>query len=223
MAKVVLVWNEHPTEVVAGYHARKVADILRKKYGHEVMVEKVPFKKTNTGIVAHNSPAKAVNALRVLTSSRGVTAQFSKKHAAPAFNFHTSSQKSFEQSEKRKPENFRVGNSNIEIEPILSFSPFSSEIIFQHGSNPLQHEIEIPAFYERLPKTSYGRRREKLIHSKTLAHLEGIAYTGALRDVYHLERTPLSHSKQKKYLSPIISEKIAAAIHERLTAAPKHK
>ena len=33
MAKVVLVWNEHPTEVVAGFHCRKVAEILKKSTG----------------------------------------------------------------------------------------------------------------------------------------------------------------------------------------------
>ena len=50
MAKVVLVWNEHPTEVVAGYHARKVAQILKEKYGHEVIMEKVRVAETNYGL-----------------------------------------------------------------------------------------------------------------------------------------------------------------------------
>ncbi len=48
MAKVVLIWNEHPTEVVAGFHAREVAEILRRPpYNHEVIVEKIPTRETN--------------------------------------------------------------------------------------------------------------------------------------------------------------------------------
>lgn len=46
MARIVILWNEHPTETLAGYHARKVMRLL-KDYGHEVIQEKIPFRACN--------------------------------------------------------------------------------------------------------------------------------------------------------------------------------
>ena len=96
MAKVVLVWNEHPTEVVAGFHARKVAKILKEKYGHEVVMEKIPVAETNYGtITSRKRPKKRVDALEKLRPSLNIARQLSAKHDAITFNFHCSPAKSF--------------------------------------------------------------------------------------------------------------------------------
>ncbi|MFH0713426.1 MAG: hypothetical protein V1722_03110 [Candidatus Micrarchaeota archaeon] len=91
MAKVVLVWNEHPTEVVAGFHARKVAAILRKKYGHEVVMEKIPAAETAYGIVKRLPLEKIIDALdsHLIFDSNEHARRIGRRHGAFAFNFHS--------------------------------------------------------------------------------------------------------------------------------------
>ncbi len=92
MAKIVIVLGEHPTEVVAAFHARKVAKILREKYGHDVIVEKVPLEETNYGIVrkvpvgkgklSASEAKKAVIKLISLKDSPGLTESALARHCA---------------------------------------------------------------------------------------------------------------------------------------------
>ncbi len=112
MAKIVLVWNEHPTEVVAGYHCRAVAKLLRGM-GHEVIVEKIPAKETNYGIITHDheKPKSAFEKLAQLKISIEVAREAAEKHDAFAFNFHASPPDVQGNSMQLSPDDFKIGES----------------------------------------------------------------------------------------------------------------
>ncbi len=226
MAKVVLVWNEHPTEVIAGYHARKVAEILKEKYGHEVIVEKIPARKTNYGIVSKvSSTADAETALDKLSKlkpsfTRG--REFSKKHGAATFNFHCSRSIGMGQARQKPLKKFKVGFENPREHKI---GGFLHEITFIGNPQENHFVVEIPAKTQELPERI---RQQKRMQIKEIRKQNRVAEEVGYRtpperiiwetkDSYQLESMGLKAKGQRKYLSPIISEKIAAAIHERLT------
>ncbi len=95
MAEIVFAFNEHPTEAIAGVHARQVARILREEYGHGVVFHKFNWRKTNFGIVkrcarGELSPEQAVKKLLDLDSSRNLAQKLASKYNRWCFNFHAS-------------------------------------------------------------------------------------------------------------------------------------
>jgi len=215
MAKVVLIWNEHPTEVVAGFHARKVAEILRgKKYRHKVIVKKVPVAETNYGIVRKYSPIEAVQQLIELKDSYEFAQEAARENKAICFNFHASSPSIMGAAAWQKPGNFEVG----EFSPLQPGYP--TEIAFQRNRNANHYLIELPGV--NLPlKRKIRRKREEQRKAVFLANNLSNTYPShlekRLNPTYHLYRMPLADKRQQKYLHPAISEKIAQAIHERIT------
>lgn len=205
MAKVVLVWNEHPTEVVAGFHARKVAQLLRKR-GHEVVVEKIPVSETNYGIVrASANSAELTKRLRKLTHSLEIARRFKEKHKAFAFNFHASKASVLGEAAKKQPDEFTIGHytnfydlvNNSEIAIIGSEKHFI---------------VEVPGINMPIPERNAKINRQRI--SRLGFESQG---TNDLQLKYYVEHMPLKHKGQQKYLDPVISEKIAAAIHERIS------
>ncbi len=225
MAKVVLVWNEHPTEVVAGYHARKVAKILKEKYGHEVILEKIPVRETNYGIVRRVGkgvePKRAAQELVDLEISLEKAAKAARKHQTPAFNFHASEHTELGNASTARPEHFNVEEVNPH-EVHRSGALIKSEILMQWLPNTNHFVIEIPAFYKYMRKAQLEKHQKQVhkVFSEILAMEETkrtrMAELDTLSD-YHTRYTPLNEPEQQKFLHPAISEKIAAAIHERIT------
>ncbi len=226
MAKVVLVWNEHPTEVVAGFHARKVAKILKERYGHEVIMEKIPVGETNYGILQNEKPSTAALYISALDSSMEIANKTSEEHAVGTFNFHATPFKDVAEAKTKAPKEFTVG------EKLLSGSitdifhgPHEIEFTREPGEN--HYVVEMPAFETRIPYRIRKRRQQKLKAATRAADRDltwnelGMAEYG-LRSGYHLSYMPLRHPSQQKYLHPAISEKIAAAIHERITQRKPH-
>jgi len=211
LARIVLQWNEHPTEVVAGFHARKVAEILRNKYGHEVMMEKIPVAETNYGVVKNKSPRAAiVAALWGLKSALGRAEAASKTHSAFAFNFHSSKASAMADADTRPTKRFRVG-----IQPYLDFS--DTELMIAHKKGDKHAVVEVPAFYEAMPENVRKRQIEQLtkIGKATGGGIgDQFMQLTELKPDYYLERTPLRHKQQQKYLDPAISEKLAKAINK---------
>ncbi|MFH0713425.1 MAG: hypothetical protein V1722_03105 [Candidatus Micrarchaeota archaeon] len=87
--------------------------------------------------------------------------------------------------------------------------------------------MEIPAYYEELQTKTAKLQREKAIAAERLARNDAkLLARGefsfrrlvhSLRAVYHECRTPLHHPEQAKFKDAAISEKIAAAIHRKIT------
>ncbi len=219
MAKVVLVWNEHPTEVVAGFHARRVAKILREKYGHEVIVEKIPPGETNYGIVRRENPKQAAKKLAKLPSSFSITARYAKKHDTFAFNFHASIVSQLGDANAMAPEHFRVGT--FKTRELSPDSPYPSEIAIEGNPTARHYIVELPGVYSDIGKRIRERNREQVKRVfKQLFSLKQRLSRRAIGETnpgYHYNATKLAPVQQKKYLHPVISEKIAAAIHERVT------
>lgn len=157
MAKVVLVWNEHPTEVVAGFHARKVAQILREKYGHEVVMEKIPVAETNYGIVSRTkNPRTVQKRLSNLKSSIEIAQEIEAKHNLPAFNFHCSEASGMGKAIERNPKDF-------ELEELL-FLPFSklpAELVLFRKPWQNHFVLEMPAYEETTPERIYEKKSKK--------------------------------------------------------------
>ncbi len=221
MAKVVLVWNEHPTEVVAGFHARKVANILREKYGHEVVVEKTPVGKTIYGMARAGTPKEAFETLlKDFKIKDRISDEAATKHLAPVFNFHSSSPSVMGQAQERNPDEFNV--MEVKQGDHSPFNGFKGEIQFIESGQ--HHYVEVPGILEDLPKKSKAKQEKRIKAVRDARPLDWDAIAGtdpSLADHYQLKRTPLGKSEQQKYLHPAISEKIAAAIHERITEKRK--
>ena len=224
MAKVVLVWNEHPTEVVAGYHCRAVAEILRKRYGHKVVIKKIPVGKTYYGIVSKVSNAEeaaiAANKLRKLKPSIERAQAFSKTYNAPVFNFHCSDRTVMGEAAKRTVSKFRIGK------PDERKDKFHSEIGLHGNKRKGGFVVEVPAAFMLFKNNKLAERRFAQIltvfsSAKQQSKRTAMQITSDLTIAYHTGTTPLKHPEQQKYLSPAISEKIAQAIHERITERRK--
>ncbi len=215
MAKVVLVWNEHPTEVVAGFHARKVARILREKYGHEVIMEKIPARETNYGIVQRNIPRRAIVQLSTLSDSYEWAKMKAEKHGATAFNFHASEPELMCEAAKRHVTKFRVGEFSAHRR-----TKAKSEIEFNKMNNG-NFVIEVPGIIAEIPgpKGEVNLARIRNIR-RTLGErvdMDAQIVRKRTEHQYHSQLMQLHSPEQQKYLSPVISEKIAAAIHKRIS------
>ncbi len=226
MAKVVIVWNEHPTEVVAGFHARKVAKILKERYGHEVIVEKIPPGETNYGIVQRVSRKTATSVakqLAMLPSSGEVAERYSDAHNAFAFNFHASEASRMHAARFKEPEAFEVGEINNRGAGYIF--GFPAEITIQrHGKRA--HVVEVPGIRIALPKEKSaiiaGKLKLIIGAVERPSHLrisveDYYRIRSSINEGYHSEVYDLVHPAQQKYKDKAISEKIAAAIHERIT------
>ncbi len=218
MAKVVLVWNEHPTEVVAGFHARKVARILREKYGHEVVVEKNAVTETTYGALYKNDVNETARTLENFSTSGEIAISAAMRYNAPAFNFHASTFRYLGQAEEKKPSRFKVGEHVDDLAATLSFMAglrhwSEIELFRQKKSN--SYVVEVPSFEVELPAKIRKKLREKLDRAARTGD-----FVPALTDeiARHISNyNPLWHPSQQKYLHPAISEKIAAAIHKRIS------
>lgn len=232
MAKVVLVWNEHPTEVIAGHHCRQVAKILRKM-GHEVIVKKIAARDTIYGTVRHDNYAAAGKKLLNTKPTAEITEEFATKFNAMAFNFHGYAATALRRYRAKKPERLTIKEKSIKKSLMIK-----GDVCFYRVS-PRAFAIEIPGIMEKLPKEKRAVQKERLNQalygaikakertntSKTLwkrfldhpMQMDQILNTTAAR--YHLDRMPMNLPEQQNFKSPIISEKIAAAIHERISAS----
>ena len=219
MAKVVLVWNEHPTEVVAGFHCRKVAEILKKKYGHEVVIEKIPAKETNYGIVTKEPDKKtALQKLNDLKHSIDIAKEYADKHNTFAFNFHASPTTAFEKATIKSPKKFQVGQRHPQ-----EWGPYPFEITFENIPGTAHFVVEVPAEVRRLPEKLKEKNEAELHKTAMEQQLSPIIHSYAklsnlLRRVYFTEQMGLKNPGQRRYLKRMISEKIAYAIHKRITA-----
>ncbi len=229
MAKVVLVWNEHPTEVVAGFHARKVARILREKYGHTVVLKKTPAKETNYGIVSRLKPNDAVDALRhiVTLSSEEKARSAGLRHKALAFNFHCSPDFKFKQAQERRADEFRISTiqhtyADDPNETALGATG-TAELLFLEDADRQAWTIEMPGYYEELKINTSKRQRKRgdavwsAVQQKRVGLIERDRIEHTLVRSYHEFRTPLKHENQKKYIDAAVSEKIAREIHEKIS------
>ncbi len=228
MAKVVLVWNEHPTEVVAGFHARKVAEILRRKYKHRVIIEKVSPRETNYGILktVEQPPRQIARALAELKTSAEIAKKFEAKHKAPAFNFHASGPHQMGNAREKSPNEFQLGEVDPENHYFTGF-PFELALA-PYGRS---YVLEMPGALDDLNSKKKALAKKAIRKVRRSSKPSTLFVTGPFgyrlgvyervlmhtRNSYHLQRMPLAAPEQQKYLHPAISEKIAAAIHERIT------
>ncbi len=211
-----MVWNEHPTEVVAGFHCRAVAKLLRGM-GHEVIVEKIPAKETIYGMARSGTPQEAYE--KLLANQENINRipnKVAAKHKAAVFNFHSSPPLAMGKSEKLDPKEFRV--SEIDYTDLNGLTKIKDEIQFIKSGK--QHYIEVPGILETLPEKTRAKHEAKIQAIRNLRQLQWSIFAGikpSLADHYQTQRTPLHVSEQQKYLHPAISEKIAAAIHKRIS------
>lgn len=165
MSRIVLVWNEHPTEVLAGYHARKAAQLLRKK-GHEVIVEKIPVSQTPFGILreiklgmgseTERLVREAAVKLLNVKSSEEITDELKARRKADfCFNFHTTS--THVSSPVEKISLTEVGRKP-EAHPGRSITFYSSK-------DGRRAEIEMPDYALQLTERQAGdfEKRLKLV------------------------------------------------------------
>ncbi|MBI4406658.1 hypothetical protein HY571_01975, partial [Candidatus Micrarchaeota archaeon] len=168
MAKVVLVWNEHPTEVVAGFHVRKVAEILRKKYGHKVVMEKIPVAETNYGMVRSLRKGATVDdvthKLLRLKTSLGIAAKAAKKYRTIAFNFHTSPALDLAKATMKAPQEFEVRECHPdEVHMPFPWGSIDAEIIFQRFPRANHFVIELPAEYREMRDEMVQKHRKEIL------------------------------------------------------------
>ncbi len=224
--RVVLVWNEHPTEVVAGFHARKVARILRERYGHNVVMKKIPTRETNYGIVKQArdrlTSAKAARRLASLRNSFERARIASRRYGAPSFSFHVSNYRVFKGAEQKTPRVFRVGLYPAK-KVVDYFDTYPSEIVIEHeGIDSGCHVVEIPSVIVPLPKRTLARRKKALalvIESALNIKKQSsrLAAVDQLKGDYQVQYAPLNEPENKRiFMHQAISKKIAAAIHARL-------
>ncbi len=229
MTRVLLVWNEHPAEVVAGFHARKVAKLLREKYGHEVVLKKTPAKETNYGIVSRLNPIDAVEALRRIVgfSSEEKARSRGLEHNAFAFNFHCSPDFKFKQAQERRADEFQV----LTVPHTYADDPdqtalaaaSTAELLFLEDADRQAWTIEMPGYYEELRTKAGETQRKKAdevwsaVQKSGLYGFERDRVEHTLIGSYHQFRTPLKHKNQKKYVDTVVSEKIAQEIHEKIS------
>jgi len=206
MEKVVLLWNEHSNENLAGYHARRCAALLRKM-GHEVVVEKVPYKDTIQAKLLAGTPKEAANAILEYEKNQQnapLIQRYEKKHRAPVFSFHTSHLKAMGKSEDLSPEAYKtkITESGI-LDCEIGFLPEGKSFY-----------VEVPAIYHPIANDTKSQRERQFEQVwDEYARLKK-EYTLNLHEDYHLKNTKLRKEEQQKYLDPIITNKIACTIHE---------
>ncbi len=215
MAVVVLLWNEHPTEVVAGFHARKVAKILEERYGHYVEVMKIPFGASSYAEL--RLPGKTLRQKLLILANRfgetrSITEHVARKIGIAVFNFHSSDARVMAQARKRKPHEFRISRK-------YTRKPRGELEVIKRGKNAFL--VETPAHFYSLPSRAFRINVRELLKevgrvSKKLSKAKRINLVHALDPYYQCKVARLQSTHQRKYISPIISEKLADEIHARL-------
>ncbi|MFA5246833.1 MAG: hypothetical protein WC408_03000 [Candidatus Micrarchaeia archaeon] len=211
MAKVVLLWNEHPNENLAGYHARRCAKLL-KDMGHEVILEKLPYKDTVQAKMLAGTPKQAAEALWKEhgrnCSGDLLVREYETKHGAPVFSFHTTGHDMWGEPEDIPPEKFKVWVVEHTNRPL------KNEIQFLRIGN--NFDVELPAVDH--PISDVAKKAYRLDEVKN----ELVDIAGAYNYLQMTEHRPERHlfvnklcrPEQKKYLAPILTEKIAKTIDE---------
>ncbi len=217
MAKCVILWGEHPTEVVAQHHARQVARILREKYGHDVRLEKLPFIFTHYNLVRDPStePRKKLELLSEWLDSDTITRAVARQHQMPVFNFHCTPAEHMAEAERKTPEKFKLVRRGIQ--------QTQGEIQVEKRSKNA-FEVEVPAVYRLIPSRAdihMARQLQQMVEvapevAPKLGTVEKRHLSALLRQEYLTKVAALKAHGQKKYLHKSISEKIAAEIHRRL-------
>lgn len=224
MAKIVIAWNQHPVEVLGGVHARKVAELLRKK-GHEVTIRKISPNETNYGILTKNNTEDAISKfyndhIRGFEFNKTLT----DNPNAFVFNFHSSTPIGLGQAAKGNAKRFRVKWTNSNETPERATN---AEIILIGNKKEKHFVVEVPAIHKPMPKHLRTVNKIKILdfffvskHKKD--RMEGnekeefIKKVGGItHPTYYLYRDKLKDNT--KFTQDIISKKIANAIHKRVT------
>lgn len=218
--RIVIAWNEHPAEsAIAGIHARRVANILSKKYGdlYEVILHKIPFAQTNIGIVRSEKDVKSKRtALSEQKESQAVATELAKHYLADkCYNFHTTSFKVLRVKPNKDPESYGTYVFRGGIFDSIAHS-LGIELQFYPGFNKSGVVIELPANYERQPKRVI--EKYKKIKKHILPPFMSIFSTisplvdASLKKEYQDETTKL----KLPFSHPTISRKIAEEIHHQM-------
>lgn len=227
MARIVIVFNEHPTERIAYYHARKVADILERRYGHEVVRKPIPTKDTNLGLLMCEPEEGLARKLFERKNSDKIALEAAEKHGGQAFNFHSSACEGMGEAVQRTPEKFRVRHYKRVLKKMRN-----AELTIEGRERGFV--VEVPGFYSPLPKKvsekadkgfraalkefATGFLARVLGHGKSEDYIALQSHLNYIMNKnYRKNYTPLYRREQEKYLSPKISEKIAKKIHEMVS------
>ncbi|MFH0713048.1 MAG: hypothetical protein V1722_00150 [Candidatus Micrarchaeota archaeon] len=219
MAEVTFIIGEHPTEVVASYHARKVAEILRREYGHKVIFEKVPLHTTSYGKLREDRPMKEtlLKLAREPLNSNLLAQQAALAFGTPVVNFHSTPANKMGKATTKQPRDFNVGKALTS----------AAELAVAHvGSNGFI--VEVPALYqdvlertlEKLVANGYAREAMALLDGNELTANEKKTLVINMRTNNQLRVAGLKTPGQEKYLHPDISRKLAEEIHKQITASP---
>ncbi len=223
--KAMLIWNEHPTEIVAGVHARRVAVELRR-LGHTVRLFKIPAKHTIYGQLRDKSKPvrqRLIEMARQNMSSVSIAKNFAKEFEIPVFNFHASESYRLGQSTKRKPHEFRIDRKRS-----FTYRKDMKELeVANVGKNAFI--VEMPARYHELPDAGLSKieiqeimkEGGKLLSGSELKDLEKLNLLEQLGAHYHSKGAKIGGRKNQKYLHPIITQKLTEEIHKQLTRRRK--
>ncbi|MFA5246750.1 MAG: hypothetical protein WC408_02545 [Candidatus Micrarchaeia archaeon] len=210
MAKVVIAWNQHPTENLAGIHARRCAELL-KQMGHKVFVEKIPVDKTNYGAARKGTPKQAAKALKKIAQDNATSAmlrKLAKKHNAIAFSFHASTPQALGNSDETHPKQFNVGfASNNQAEGWLEH-----EICFLQSRG--NYYVEIPAIFHPISSDLFDGMVDRVGAIKKESRSPAVM--AQLRDSYQLFVNKTGALEQQKYLDPEITKLIAETIDKKI-------
>lgn len=217
MAKISLIFNEHPQEVVAGHHARLVAKALKEKYGDEVFIAKIPVEETAFGIVCRALKNEfSDDETRHKVRFRPTSMALAERHARNGgfvFNFHSSNfltmaKERLAYSWRKRSGKPRSKNDPAEYYPIRR--PLLARLVeFEKSkSNPRVFVLELP---ERLVPLKPAFR-SKLKSLKTGDKLVDEDF----HDDYGFY-SPLW--KQGLFASSEIAEAIAKHIHEEIVSS----
>ena len=216
MAKVVLMWNEHPHETVGGYHARRCAKLL-KDMGHDVVVEKVPFKDTLHGRFLAGTPRQAAEAFAHEharnMSNDPLIGEYERKHGATVFSFHTTACNEWGEPSDTPPEKFKVWVAGEKD----GDRPGSDEIQFYPSNG--SYYVELPAVYHLVPEVQDRIRRLNEVTTELIELVGPYRYHRMTEHDpgRHLFVSKIKRPEQKKYLDPAITKKIAHAIDGIIT------
>ena len=185
MAKIVLIWNNHPGESpVTLPMARKLKVKLEKK-GHEVRIEKVPFKSTLYGF-----DQKTVQDFLSLTKKvrKQVASKFPDHFI---IDLHTTPDKILEAP--RRISKWRMQTLGVGLE-----EPKKRPLLEKQGTRI--YFLEMPAAYRDASPGLKSIEKKRA----TLAFWR--------HKIYYLKQADLKASKAANYLSPLAVRKFAHVI-----------
>ena len=218
MAHVTILWGEHPLEVNAGIHARRVVEILRKKYGHEVTVKKIPLRETYYYVIqslakGKITPKDAVERLEKISDwIQLIKENLPRKSGHFLFNFHgTPSEYWSEHADfEKNPSDFRIGRRG-EIRFLCGPREWS-----ENG-----YAVEVPETRKKFPQ------KVSAVNAKAVEQIQQIKPDYKLNPLMYMgSEIPVSLEKQRaqqsRFQSPEISEKIAKYIDEEIIAQERN-